>query len=428
MMKILKNKTAKNALWLIFEKIFNMSISLVTLALIARYLGPEKYGMLTYAIAFVALFAIFSTLGLDSVNVKSIVQKEAKEGTILFTSLCMRLIGSIIIIVLSLVAIIVTGIEDKTQIILIIMMSGVYIFRSLEVIEYWIQAYQNARLSSLVRMVVAFISAVLKVCVVYLDLGILLLGFIYIIDVILIGLGLIFVYMKFREQKSKWKFSFEYVKSALSQSWYLIISGILVTCYTQLDKVFLGNLASKEDLGIYMAALAVSSLWIFIPQALINSFKPVIMRLKTLDEKAYIIKIQQMYSTLMVINIICAIMVFLFSDLIIAILYGEKYGAASNLLTITVWAGCFSVLGTARGIWMLCEGIQKYSIFYLGFGAVFSIAMNLILIPKFGPLGAAITILCTEILTTIIAPMFFLETRLFSKMFFKAILLKNLKG
>lgn len=427
-MKMLKNKTTKNALWLVFEKIFNMSISLITLSLIARYLGPEEYGVLMYAIALVTMFSIFSTLGLESINVKSIVQKEAEEGTILFTSLCVRVVGSIIIIILSGLMIIISDINDKIQIVLILIMSGVYLFKSLEVIEYWIQAYQNSRLSSLVRMNVALISAILKFCVVYFDLGIYLIGLIYIVDVILIGFGLIFVYLKFRVQKTQWIFSLYYMKLMFSQSWYLIVSGILVTCYTQLDKVLLGNLVSKEDLGIYMAAITISNLWFFVPQAVINSFKPIIMHLKTVDNQAYLMKIQQMYSILMIINISCIIGVFLFSENLIGILYGSEYEAANDLLMITIWAGCFSIFGVARGIWLLCEGLQKYSIFYLGTGAVFSITLNLLLIPKYGAVGAAFTSLGTEILTAIVAPLFFKETRLFPKMFFKATLLKNLKG
>ncbi|MBP1934985.1 O-antigen/teichoic acid export membrane protein [Ammoniphilus resinae] len=426
-MNILRSKTAKNALWLIGEKIFTMSIGLLTISLIARYLGPENYGMLNYAISFVALFAIFSTLGLDSVSIKSIVQKDDTEGTILFSSIIMKLIGSIVIILMTFLAIWLVGIENDIQMYLIIIMAFVYLLRSFEAVEYWIQAYQNSRLSSSVRMIVSIISAILKIIIVFFDLGIIALGFVYLVDVILIAFGLFYVYWRYNTEKSKWKFSLSYVKLAFSQSWYLIVSGTLVALYTQLDKVLLGNMVSKEQLGFFMAALAVSNLWKFIPLALINSFKPVIMNLKKENEGKYLKKIQQMYSMLILINISCALLVFLFSDLIIYILYGGEYKYASTLLTISVWAGVFSVFGTARGIWMLCEGIQKYSIFYLGLGAVFSVCLNLLLIPKLGAMGAAITILLTEILTTVVTSLFFKKTRLFTKMFFRALILRNLK-
>ena len=152
------------------------------------------------------------------------------------------------------------------------------------------------------------------------------------------------------------------------------------------------------------------------------------MKLKLVDEELYIRKIQQMYSVLMLISISCIIFVLIFSEVIVSILYGDAYKAANEILVISVWAGCFSIFGSARGIWMLCEGNQKYSIFYLGVGAFFSVIMNLVLIPIYGGIGAAITILCTEILTTIITPLFFKKTRLFTKMFLQAVLLKNLKG
>ena len=59
-------KIIANINWLTVEKIFNMLVSLFVGVWVARYLGPDKYGAMNYAVAFIALFAPLSRLGLDT--------------------------------------------------------------------------------------------------------------------------------------------------------------------------------------------------------------------------------------------------------------------------------------------------------------------------------------------------------------------------
>ncbi len=56
-----------NTWWLIADKILRMGVGLFVGVWIARYLGPEQFGLWNYAIAFAALFSALATLGLDSI-------------------------------------------------------------------------------------------------------------------------------------------------------------------------------------------------------------------------------------------------------------------------------------------------------------------------------------------------------------------------
>ncbi|MCS7232463.1 MAG: oligosaccharide flippase family protein [Elusimicrobiota bacterium] len=58
--------------WLTFDKIFRLGVGLFVMGWIARYLGPEQFGLWNYAIAFTSLFTAFATLGLDGIVVREI--------------------------------------------------------------------------------------------------------------------------------------------------------------------------------------------------------------------------------------------------------------------------------------------------------------------------------------------------------------------
>ena len=93
-------------------------------------------------------------------------------------------------------------------------------------------------------------------------------------------------------------------------------------------------------------------------------------------------------------------------------------------LQIVVWCETFSMIGCARGIWILSEGKNKYVKYYLGIGAVVNLVLNFILIPIMGVNGAAYATLVTQVTTSIIAPILFKETRVHTKIVIKAFLLQ----
>lgn len=426
-LKQLKNneialKIINNAGWLVGDKVFTMIIGVFVMALVARYLGPGNFGIYNYALAFVTLFTALSTLGLDTLSVKSIIEKKEEEGTILFTSLVLRVIGGIILTLLSSIIIQIIAPNEPLVHILVLILSFTMIFKSLEVIEYWIQAYQKSKISSLIRMGSYVFSALVKVSFVLLEGTLYHLALIYMLDALLVGLALFIAYFKIRASQTKWKFKFQYAKNILSQSWYLILSGVMVTLYMQIDKIMLGSmLQNKEELGVYSAASQIATMWYFVPLAIITSFKPVIIKAKIDNEKRYINIIQALYSIITWIGILFGVFLLLFSDIIVFILYGEEYINAGNLVAISVWAGTFATLGSARSVWLLTENLQKYSLVQTFIGVIINVGLNYILIPIYGGLGAAIATLIAQIFANIIVLFFFKKTRISSVMIIKSL-------
>jgi len=72
-------KYFKNTSWLFGEKIPRMVAGLFVGIWVARYLGPEKYGLLSYAQSFVGFFTAIATLGLDGIVVRELVKDESRR-------------------------------------------------------------------------------------------------------------------------------------------------------------------------------------------------------------------------------------------------------------------------------------------------------------------------------------------------------------
>lgn len=404
-----------------------MLIGVFVTAILARYFGPEQFGTFNYALSFVMLFTAISTLGLETLTVKSIVEKDYNEGTILCTSLVLRVLGGIVLTILATSIIRILEPSDGNIHLLVLIMSSMMVIKSLEVIEYWIQAYQRAKISSIVRIVSNLVSSGLKVILALTGGSLIQLSLIYMIDAIIIGTGLIICYLKIREDKSKWQFKFYYAKSILSKSWYLILSGLMITLYMRVDQVMLGYmLSNKSEVGVYSAAVSIASMWYFVPLALITSFKPVIMSKKRENEESYLKLVQLLYIIVAWMGIGFGVLILPFSKIIVSILFGSDYLEAASILSISIWAGTFAMLGSARSIWLLCEGKQKYTLVYTSLGFIVNLVLNYLLIPQLGGHGAAVATLSAQFSANVLGLAFFKETRVSTIMILKALSPKEL--
>ena len=74
-----------NTSWLLMERIVRMTVSLFVGVYIARYLGPERFGLLSYVNSFVGLFLALATLGIDSIVIRELVKRPGASSEILLS-------------------------------------------------------------------------------------------------------------------------------------------------------------------------------------------------------------------------------------------------------------------------------------------------------------------------------------------------------
>lgn len=413
-------KVLGNSAWQIGEKIITMIIGVVVSALIARYLGVEQYGIVNYVISTVTLFTTFSVLGMETITIKDLVHKENETNIILGSCFIIRILGGILLIALSQITLYILSGGDSTIQILGAIMATCMLLKAFEVIEYYIQSVQKMKVSAIIRFVTAIVVAIYRIIVIFLDLG--MIGFIasYLIDAVVVAI-LLYIWYK-NKHKEKWKFDKIYAKHLLKNCWYLAISGLMSTIYMKMDQVMLGTmLVDKTQNGIYSAAVRIAELWYFIPLAVIAAFQPSIMESKKRAQEEFISLQQKLYDIIAIIGIIAAIGISIFGKIAVYILYGDEYVEAASILLISVWAGLFATLGSARSPWLISEGLQKYTIIYITSGAITNIILNGILIPKLGGYGAAIATLIAQMMSVIIVPFFIKKVRLSAKMMLKSI-------
>jgi O-antigen/teichoic acid export membrane protein len=403
-------KYFSNTSWLLGEKIFRMAVNLVIGTIfVARYLGPEKFGILNYALSFVFLFSAFSTLGLDGIVIRNFVKNKEKRDVLLGTTFILKLCGAGIVIILLLFGVQFTSNDNLTNIYIFII-GAATVFQSFNVIDFYYQSIVQSKYVVYSNIITLCFSSLLKLYFIFIEASLLWFVIMFLIDSIVLSAGLLFYYLK-RHSVVKWKFSQEVAKKLLLDSWPLILSGVFVSIYMKVDQVMIKEMLNIAENGKYAAAVKISELWYFVPTVITASLFPAIVKSKEMGTVIYNTRLQQLYDFMFLLSVAFALPMTFLSDWLIIFLYGEAFNEAGEILKIHVWAGVFVAFGLARGKWLIIENLQKYSIYYLFAGALANIALNIILIPNFGILGAAIATFVSYGISTYIAPIFFKETR-----------------
>jgi len=294
------------------------------------------------------------------------------------------------------------------------------LFEAMYVLNTWFQRYLKAKYVSLAKMIAAILVAVYKIILLATLKSVVWFAFSSVLSYMINALVVYAFYR--RESTQKLKPAFSKGWEVLGESYHFILSGIMTSIYGQMDKIMVGKMLGDSEVAYYTLALTIASMWVFVPTAIINSFRPSILEAKQAgNEKEYTHRLLKMYSIIIWTCLSVAVIgVFLIRPAIY-ILYGEAYLPAVDSFRIVIWCEIFSMIGVARGVWIVSENKNKYVKYYLAIGAVFNLVMNMVLIPVIGTLGAAVATLLTQIITSMIAPLFFKETRIHTSLVLKAV-------
>lgn len=114
---------------------------------------------------------------------------------------------------------------------------------------------------------------------------------------------------------------------------------------------------------------------------------------------------------MVVLGVVIILPVLTLSDWMINLLYGEAFQRSAGVLNIHILGSVFVFLGVANQKWFISENYQAYNIICLGMGMVANIALNVIMIPRMGIMGAAYATLISQFVASVLAPVFFNKTR-----------------
>ena len=394
------------------DRVIAIGVGFLVLVVVARYLGPEDFGLFSYAVSVASLFSAAGHMGLGGLVVREIVKKPAERGLTLGTAVGLKFLGMASgYIVLLIYAALYEGLAS-TEFLLLAIAGFVLLLSPSAVFEFWFQAFVQARYVTYSSLTGLAASTGLKLLFVFLGASVVYFVAANLIQSLVLLLALLFFYNATSEMKlSEWRFSWSKAKELLSQGWLIYLGSIFAVIYLKVDQVMLRWFHGSSSVGIYAVAAQLSEALYFVPAAIVTSFFPKMIKMREENKEAFDRRFQQLLDLLFMLALALAIVITLASEGIIALFFGDHYLESAQVLVVHVWAALFIFMRAAFSKWILIENVLVFSLITQGMGAFVNVLLNLILIPRFGTVGAAYATLVSYAFASFFSLLFYRKTR-----------------
>lgn len=377
-----------NAGWMMGEQVVRMLTAIFVSVWVARHLGPAQFGLLNYSQALSALFAVVAVLGLSRIVVRELVETQeqaSRQATVVMTVFVFRMIAAIVLYVAAISLVAWNQDHQKT---LLIALVGISILASpFDCADLYFQSQSRSRVSVLARSAAFFVSTGVKISLLLLGAGLNEFALAVGLEYVLNGVALYWAYSRHGlplRMTPDWRLG----SRLLKECWPDIISAFSVLFFMRSGQLMLESMRGAGEVGIYAAAARLSEAWYFIPVSLVTSYFPRIVQSRS-DSQIYYSQISRLLVVLVFISYAAGLAATLLSGQVVGWLYGPAYSASAAVLCVHIWCGLLVGFAQVSGAWLLAERKIVLNLQRNVFGLMANVILNLILIPRFGALGAA---------------------------------------
>lgn len=400
LIKVNYHRLVINFSWQLLEKCVRMIVGLVVGTLTIRYLGVTQFGLLAYILSITSIFQALISVGADGVAVRLIARKKELSNQILGTLFRIRIFSGFACFLGSLVSIVFIGdINDTENLLLGLLIASGMLFQAADVINIWFQSQMQGKYIFIVKASSYLIICSAKICFILWNFSIYAFAATYSIEAFL-SAALFIIYYRFYRTEKAWSWNLRYANILLRQGIPVMAAAFLLVFYAQIDRIMLAKLSSVYEVGLFSSALTLTTYLNFLPLLLCISLAPLLAKAK--NKVQQILLYSSLLRTIIWPSLFFTLVLFIFSDFLILMLYGDAYTESAGSLRVLSLTIPLIGIGVV-GEYFALNTSRTYLIFIKSiFSLFFSITLNFLILPTLGAVGASYVMLITSIVNLVI--------------------------
>lgn len=396
--EILNTRLGKNSIISIIDQILHLGMSFVLTILLARYLGVDALGAYSLGLAIVGVLSIFCDFGIGTIMTREVAKNPKKTQLYLGNALGIKLLISFpLLILMVLVAILILGYNYETSIIILLIAANSTMLS--------LSRYVGAAFVSLHRNdVLLKINVLTKIFMLVTSLVVLSLGNgLQTLLVFFICLSTSMFFYSIKNIRALFPefsviFNKRFNKVFILTSMPLIFASAAEFINLRIDTVFLASILDQKAVGLYTAAFNVFIALTLIPLALNKVFFPNFIDHYIEDSKKAFKLFNQYTKYLALYSIIVSVVLLGFSDLVISILYGQRFETSGDLLMYLAFALPGVIINRHYKYSLLALRENAYYFKITAAGSFMNLGLNYFMISSYGIVGAVVATVITEVI------------------------------
>lgn len=369
----------KNLVYSLAEKILRAGLTFISLGVVARYLGPSEFGHLSFLLAVIVYFQLFSAFGLDHILVRELSLSE-KTRNVFWESLSFKFITTLLALC-GYGSYLIFG--DRLDLYSVIFSIAIFM-GVLDNSRIFLEAQNLHFKVARIELFYQIFSAILKIVIGLFSYGKLWIFLIFALDSVIPRLLLFFITGPFIFPRPPLKFD---LKRYAKMGGHYFLTTILVIGYMKIDQLIVGKVMGLKSLGNYSAAVRLADSWYFVPVTISAVFFPLALKTK---EGRYL---QVIFDLCLWVSVIVIGGLFFIGEDLFSFMFGAKYVLSKSVLNIVFLSGLFMSLILSTAAWLNYHDHRNIMLARSLIGTLLNIVLNFIFIPPYGLFGVALATL-----------------------------------
>lgn len=396
-----------SASWLLSERGIRLASGFFVSAAVARYLGPDRFGLLALALGTTAVFSTAAAMGADHINTAEIFRRDPKSrDAFIWNAILVRLAWSAVCLIVLLAGIL---IFEPAGSIIFFLLAALIPLTPWAILGNRIQADGNFSLYARVGIVAVSVGAVARIVGIAIRAPIEWFAGVAVIESSTLTAGLLLSQRRGGEPRVSQphrRTDVATMRAYFSKCLPTAISISLVTVFLRLELFVVTLVLGQESGGLWAIVLMMITPWSVIA----GSLMPLANRRLSLAEhmgqdiSSTMTKlIRQMFLGGLVatgINILASL-------LLVPFVFGSAYDAALPAMIVSSFCIVPLFLGTTQELWIAQNGRTDVVLRKVLIGLPFSTVLLWLFLQFFGLVGAAASMLVSYIVTTLALNFFF---------------------
>lgn len=378
---------ARNSGFLFLNGITTNILSFFAMLYITRYLGPEDYGIYSFAFAFIYFFSFIPDMGVHQILVREAAKDPEKAGKLIGNGTIMKFFLAFVAMLLALILINVINFPPSTK-------NALYI-ASIGLLVSGTGAYgiiYEAKLRMEYSLFFNLVSRIFLLTFIFLaaanhsELNV----FVLVSVSATLVHNLLMVLFSRKLVKVSFDIDISLIKQLLKEAIPIAIASIFTVVYFKIDVLMLSFLRGDAEVGFYSAAYRLTDALVFLPAAFTTSTFPLMSKYFKDSFDSFSFAYARTFKYLFAGGLLIAVLVTFASEKIILTFYGPEYQKSVIALQILIWAAAITFISVLISSTCVSSGNQQIISKTAILAALLNVILNMVLIPSTGYVGAAV--------------------------------------
>lgn len=378
----------QNSSILLFERMWGIGLAFIVYMALARTYGPDILGQYSY-VQTVMLFAVpFLAVASEGIIVRDFVRQPKDTKEILGSSLIVLSATGLVTTLVPLISLwLFRGNEHALMTMALFTALG-FVPSGFLVIEHLLKKQQRVMTIFFVRGGSAIFGTLLKLYLIY---------FGYPIETVVLATALeaflmtaLFLLVVAKEYPPRtWSFSAPLARRIFKQSLPGMIASVMVLAFYRTNHLLLAYLSDFNSVGQYALAFQTAQMFLVLPTVAFGAVYPKLVEIHISDPARYRNAMNLLYFGFTAAGFLIALAAYVGAKPFFHLVFGDRFDVASDILIVLAVGNIFNFSTTVRGRAIDIANLTTYHMWCGGLGFLLVVISSWLVIPVYGPVGAA---------------------------------------